>query len=435
MQHSSPAQLVRTNESSDLKTELKCLRIYGDVILFGGTNGFLGVGAMGFTTSVDAQGEPQQVMFCVPCGTSQEPSAASSPYPTPTAATYRPTSIDEYATDVSSPVSSSSSKASVGTAAAAAGPTPNRKNSRSNSFMSGSGASAGYPHRRTATVTCIAAAQDNHRFVAADDEGTLSLWYFYKHNAISDNVEGLKSPKKTPRKTIDSTGSATAAAASSSTTGGAHQQHQRRGSEKLMVRRPHLKCVFSLSSIDLAGTYAGERVVEMNFLLDESQLIVSTNKRLILLVLGKLGTISSAVNSPIARMSAAAADFQSPAPHSADGGVSNSSSNAVSDNTERADLSVIGWVELDRAIPGKVGLFAMHMSQSYVPPFPGASTAVLKRNITQWRITEEDGAVSSRFQLNTRKKGAGDGKSKCTVYRFEWSDSMFEAVLDKIKYF
>jgi len=83
------------NESTNLETELKCLKIYGEVILFGGSNGFLGVGAMGYLSTTNFDGSNNNgidnhnnninnnnnnsessavVMFCVPCCTANDPS-------------------------------------------------------------------------------------------------------------------------------------------------------------------------------------------------------------------------------------------------------------------------------------------------------------------------------------------------------------------------
>jgi hypothetical protein len=444
---------VRPNESTDLRTELKCLKVYGDVILFGGTNGFLGVGAMGFTSSVDDSGMPQQVMFCVPCGSDVDPAAFTpgySPMRTSgggsgggaTAASAGASALSshfegEVGEEGEGGAEEGNSGGSGGTLSStqqqqvsvSASSPPQTRGARSNTAGSSGSAKPGYPHRKTATVISIVAAQHAQRFIAADDEGTLSIWYFYKHNAISDNVEGLKSPKKNARQGMGGSFSA-----SGKMQGGGGSASQRRGSDKLIARKPILRHVFQLSSIDPTNNYSDERVVKLTFLLDETQLIVSTNKRLILLILGKRGATSigpSSSSSSSSSSTGATADTAAPALPVPD----KYTSFAAGSIDDDADLAVIGWVELDRAIPGKVGLFAMHMAQSYVAPYPGAATAELRRSITQWRITEEDGAVSTRFQLDSRKKGTNgtDGKKKCTIYRFEWSDSMFSAVLDKIK--
>jgi hypothetical protein len=68
--------------------------------------------------------------------------------------------------------------------------------------------------------------------------GTLSVWYLYKNNIISSNVEGLKSPKKHKRPSNSSPSSSAKKRASFS--------------EKLILM-PELKFVFQLSSIDPHG--------------------------------------------------------------------------------------------------------------------------------------------------------------------------------------
>lgn len=396
--HHNTIQLVRPNESADLRTSLRCLKIYGDIILLGGSNGFLGVGAMGFTNSVDADGSPMQVMFCVPYGNNQHDPSTSP----------MRSGSNDLDTSMEMPANAYDSWRS---------PPRDTTFARSGSFLMNQG--PGFPHRRTSTVVSIAAAQEAHRFVAADDEGTLSLWYFHKHNAISENLENLRTPRKMAHNLRRSAG----------TPGGARPQ--RRGSEKLQVRKPILKGVLKLSSTDLGNNYSGEKVVKMNFLMDESQLIVSTNKRLILLILGRRPEAGSPRTKPATPAFSAPTTPINGSSHTPDFMHTPVSLQGLN---EEEDLGFIGWVELDRAIPGKVGLFAMHMSVSYVPAYSGALQATIQRTITQWRITEEDQAVASRFQLTTKKKSP-EGKHKCTVYRFEWTEAMFSAALEQIKYF
>ena len=350
-----------------------------------------------------------QVMFCVPCGTSQHEPSDSHSVATSPIVIHSPTKQSQQQDSNSTTNNNDPTTSTAYT-------TPSRKYTRTGSFMLPAG--PGFPHRKTSTVISIAAAKESHRFVAADDEGTISLWYFYKHNAITDNIENLKTPRKPQQQHHNN---------SSNTT-------QRHGTEKLMIQKPILKGVLSLSSIDISGNYPNERVIEMNFLHDENQLIVSTNKRLLLLQLGQPKSTTQNIEDTTTNTPKQAqrrtSMFTSPlAPNPV---LSNPQTPII--EKEEDDLAFIGWVELDRAIPGKVGLFAMHMSLAYVPLYPGASTATAQRTITQWRITEEDQAVASRFQLITKKK-ATDGKHKCTVYRFEWTESMFSAALDQMKYF
>ena len=108
----------------------------------------------------------------------------------------------------------------------------------------------------------------------------------------------------------------------------------------------------------------------------------------------------------------------------------------ISSNLKHENLDIIGWVELDRAIPGKKGIFAMYATSKYVPISPGASTAKLQRIITQWRIVEEDNEMSFAYhKSSSSSSSSGKKKSNCSIYRFEWTDEMFQSALDKIKYF
>ena len=77
--------------------------------------------------------------------------------------------------------------------------------------------------------------------------GTLSVWYLYKNNIISSNVEGLKSPKK--HKKPNNSSSHTSSSSSSSSA-----KKRASFSEKLILM-PELKFVFQLSSIDPHGNY------------------------------------------------------------------------------------------------------------------------------------------------------------------------------------
>jgi hypothetical protein len=108
----------------------------------------------------------------------------------------------------------------------------------------------------------------------------------------------------------------------------------------------------------------------------------------------------------------------------------------ISSTSRHENLDIIGWVELDRAIPGKKGIFAMYATSNYIPISPGASTAKLQRIITQWRIVEEDNEMSFAYhKSSSSSSSSGNKKSNCSIYRFEWTDEMFQSALDKIKYF
>eukprot|EP00597_Dinobryon_sp_UTEXLB2267_P001475 CAMPEP_0170069530 /NCGR_PEP_ID=MMETSP0019_2-20121128/8170_1 /TAXON_ID=98059 /ORGANISM="Dinobryon sp., Strain UTEXLB2267" /LENGTH=235 /DNA_ID=CAMNT_0010277597 /DNA_START=287 /DNA_END=994 /DNA_ORIENTATION=+ len=131
---------------------------------------------------------------------------------------------------------------------------------------------------------------------------------------------------------------------------------------------------------------------------------------------------------------------------------------------------LVGWMELDRGIPGMDGVFSMHVSETYVPIAPGAAMAEIKRKFIQWRLTSsyltELGDSSktteaapippSPIQMRPRSSFSRSfsfsrsntapvqtaiedtnpqvkEKRQCSLYRFEWSEEMFEAALNKLK--
>ncbi|KAJ1380341.1 hypothetical protein B484DRAFT_33545, partial [Ochromonadaceae sp. CCMP2298] len=139
------ARVLGPDESPDLHSELRCLRLYGQRVLLGGSGGFLGVGSMGLASGAGsaksggaragAEGR-EQVMFCVPIA------GQGAPDPTPS--------------------------------------TP----------------SLGYPHPLTSTILALAAASHSPCFAAVDSTNTVSLWQLFKHSLIAENVEGLTTPQK-----------------------------------------------------------------------------------------------------------------------------------------------------------------------------------------------------------------------------------------------
>ena len=82
----------------------------------------------------------------------------------------------------------------------------------------------------------------------------------------------------------------------------------------------------------------------------------------------------------------------------------------------------------------------MYATSNYIPISPGASTAKLQRIITQWRVVEEDNnemsfAYDKTSSSSSSSSSRNNQKSNCSIYRFEWTDEMFQSALDKIKYF
>jgi hypothetical protein len=79
------------------------------------------------------------------------------------------------------------------------------------------------------------------------------------------------------------------------------------------------------------------------------------------------------------------------------------------------------WVQLDRARPGCRGLFDLCVT--YVESL--VEEGAQDRKIVQWRILETDDDQDTKLTKNLKKK--------CIVNRLEWSPAMFATTLDQLK--
>ena len=351
-------QLLRSNESPDLQSQLNVVKICGDVLLIGGSNGFLSIGRLGVTSGL-LDGSQRHAVFCSPiCRSSIESvpcsaTATATPHgSTPAAGSVARDPVDMHTISLDEPSHDSSlimEAVSVGACGPSSGEGADARVSdgmqpndragsgntssssakkkggkddkgegrRSDSFYCADG--PGFPHRRTSTLLALAVARQSQSFIAADDEGTLSFWRMPLHEdplALASQISSLSSSAL--GSSSDSPSAATAAAAAAATVpssrdsprpptpqggGGGSSSAPRRPSRRQSLAQfsssnrapPELVSVFNLSSIDPSGHYRHERVHEMHFLHEggDSHLIVSTNKRLLLLVLGATISISS----------------------------------------------------------------------------------------------------------------------------------------------
>lgn len=135
-----------TNESPVLQSDLTCVKLFGDMLIFGGKQGFVGVGSVGLTTGV-AEGVSRKVVYSISCKQGGGGNGGS------------------------------------GGAASAS----------SNRNIAGAIAGA-YPHSSAGSVTALAAGKRCNIFAAADSQGVVSLWYLNKDD---DNLKYDKSPSKT----------------------------------------------------------------------------------------------------------------------------------------------------------------------------------------------------------------------------------------------
>jgi hypothetical protein len=119
-----------------------------------------------------------------------------------------------------------------------------------------------------------------------------------------------------------------------------------------------------------------------------------------------------------------------------------------------------GWVELDRSVPRCYAMFDFFISDEYYETTSaatdvtkggstaGSSTTGFTRKIIQWRAAEiddedegKDGFKSPTTLLLGKKKVSSTSSStlpdgilrKCTISRLQWTETMFEAALAKLK--
>lgn len=143
----SPAslQLVLTNESPFCESSLRCVKLYGDKVLLGGTGGFFGIGMIGQTTDLTI-GVPRRVLYVVKCRLPDRTTNAMSVL-----------SSD----DIGSPVALSAP-----------------------------------PHSSNSEIRFFAWAEQTDIFVAADDQRTLSFWHLHKEQTAKELVASPLAKKK-----------------------------------------------------------------------------------------------------------------------------------------------------------------------------------------------------------------------------------------------
>ena len=142
-------ELLKTNEKPFNEIELHCIKIFGDVVLLGGSQGFIGVGTIGMTTDLTmGSSGHQRVLYSVPCRTD------------------------------------SHTLQRVGYKG------PDVKNQ---TFITG--------HLFESTIKCIAVNSQHHIFIASDDNRTISIWLFEQETSNNNTTNGqpsmmLQSPQK-----------------------------------------------------------------------------------------------------------------------------------------------------------------------------------------------------------------------------------------------
>lgn len=293
--------MVLTNESPVLQSDLTVVKLFGDMLIFGGKQGFVGVGSVGLTTGV-AEGISRKVMYCIAC--------------------------------------------KQGTAAKAS------ENASKGSSKNMKGAIAGaYPHSTNYAITSLAAGKKQNIFAAGDSQGVISIWYLNKDD---DAIKFDKSPNKTNL--------------------GFYYKI-----------KPALRATVNLTFLKTpeVSNNTGEKIITMEFFNGDRYLVVSTTRRLLLLVLAQ----------PV---------------------------------RNQANFLFLGWLELDRLSDsinseGRFG-FCVNESENR----SNGELFMCATKLVHWRVSETTNIV--------KRASADSGTTVCSVVKTEWTSEQLMNSLTKIKY-
>ena len=309
----------------------------------------------------------------------------------------------------------------------------------------------GYPHDSASTIICITSGNKLGYFFVADDKRSISIWALRKKSSMAKAL----SMKNAPPQPMDAPTPIPSSA----------------------FMHSHI----NLSRVDPTGAYRDEKIRAMKLIIGNKYLLVSTSNRLLLFSF----TVPSATvestpalgvaspESPIVPRSSISSPHHLDNSVSMDGGmVTPGGESFISGNNMLSPVfddfknspRLSSWVELDRGIPGVEGVFTMHVAEKLVPVKPGSAMGEIKRKYIQWRLTssvltqlsqsqpiKEDvsfapktrSSFSRSFSFSravpvTSSDDAEAGKAgkeskRCTLYRFEWTEDMFQSALKKMK--
>eukprot|EP00981_Chlorochromonas_danica_P012272 scaffold4731_cov175-Ochromonas_danica.AAC.18 len=446
-------EIVNENESPMLPADLSVVKIYGGLVIFGGSHGFLGIGMISRTTGAAPSAHPpappttatnmtsggpvdrasilvlngeqpggmrkgsvavteetaRKVMFCWPC---------DSP-PAPTS-------------------SSSSSSSSAGPMQSPAGE---------------SGLDEGhevpvYPHSQHSqnVITAITTGQRSAVFAAADSSGLVSLWHLPRskylqslnpHNVLSNRSMQAVMKKLKPRwlATLD---------------------------------------LRQLTPPPPAPAITSEKVTKLQFAFNDSYLLISTQKRLLLIILSTKDVVMAGPQRGMSISEIRGISFaEGPGATTGNGtesttpiDVNNLSLGPSRVQTKREVLGFEAWVELDRALPHLQGIFDVFVDETTsAMPLPqrlsslsasrdpddrmatdrhrdssinGDAWPHADKSLVEWRILENDepspsGYSNIFFTPGGSKKNDHPSAKKCTVSRIVWTEVMISAALERAR--
>lgn len=426
------------------------VKIYGDYLLLGGSKGYLALGVLSKTKATN-------MLLTTPGANNKGTPGAGSASPSVSTAkrvVFAVPLIDKML-ELSVAHSNEQRKSTMEDA-----PHTERRPSQPAIALN-------YPHQPSGDITAIGVAQCSSVFAVADSNLLLSLWYIPRnarlHNlSVRSSVSNPNGMKKFQKRlkvyviTVLSLKQLDAHPESSSNNKSSSNKKRKSGSSRQ----------FSQDNAIV------ERVLKLKFLLNDSYLLVCTNRRMLLLAVQfQPQSHAPAMHAPMGGAATATGPHQAFEEAYSRGTSMDFSSlqstgaltAAFQSNSAHANamvrniLGFSGWLELDRAVPRCCGVFDFFISDE-----PSADGS---RRIVQWRAAEMDDEDEGKETtsltsslLSSWGKGGGSGKDstsqkssssagggagsgsgsegilrKCTVSRLNWSPQMFADVLTKLK--
>lgn len=407
------------DETPLIPADLSIVKIYGGITIFGGSHGFLGIGLISRTT-----GESPAAMAAA--------AAASATSITPGPADGASSGI-EYHPHIRKamfcwPCTDAITEDTPGASTA---PTDNPTASPTSS-----------PHLPQAHnfITALAVAKNATVFAAADTNGVISLWHLPKskylhtlnHLTVLSNRSMHTVIKRLRPKLI----------AAVNVHNLSHEQGQ----------------VFDKPSSRPQDTTL-EKIIKMQFVVNDNYFLISTQKRLLLLTLKTQEVETASRGMSISEMRGVSFAEGGLAPDGA--GSMPFMQNKVVYSTKIHGFN--SWVELDRALPGFNATFDVYVDESTsamrVKP-DNAVLSSLRNSITfgmspmvpgmdfptkpaiphagmsfvEWRIVENDdpSPITTGVSFFGSKIEASAAK-KCTVSRVVWTEVMITAAIERAK--
>lgn len=355
-----------------MPAHLTSLKVYGDVVLLGGEQGFLGYGLISRAGTNDSSvarmtmatmeagksntntNSSRKVIFCIPFFAAPGTSTYSK-----VAATHNMTYNAEL----------------------------------------------GCPHDADSVITTFDSAKTSSVFVVGDNKGKVSLWHMPRNKELCS---------LSPNSVINC--------------------HAIKRITKRL--RPELVATLDLSSMDSTKpsdtTFAGgknfdasvdssERIIKLTFYCEDKYLVISTNRRLLLITMkseedstGKFTMydgLSRSRSDSIESVAAMAARVQ----HS------------------KIITGFDGWIQIDRAMPGRKAVFSMYIGPEKKKKETDVRK-IVQWKVLETDDDLEEAKVASWLKGNKKTvENVANKNRKCTVSRVEWTEEMFLAMFEKLK--